>query len=147
MSSEHPSLSPQAQRMKQKVSSWSRQQALSNWGFPTRMVYLHYTSYLRYTILVGNPRNGMQPCAEVATWTPHWHKKLLTVTSLLNSVQTKLRLAALVWRQTICCFFELPRSDNNKDTITTITPVAITTIILMMVRIIRIKILTMSWVR
>ena len=29
---------------------WSR-------GFPTRMVYLHYTSCLRYTILVGNPGN------------------------------------------------------------------------------------------
>ena len=25
-------------------------------GFPTRMVYLHYISYLRYTILVGNPQ-------------------------------------------------------------------------------------------
>ena len=25
------------------------------WGFPTRMVYLYYTSCLRYTILVGNP--------------------------------------------------------------------------------------------
>ena len=26
-------------------------------GFPTRMVYLHYISCLRYTIQVGNPRN------------------------------------------------------------------------------------------
>ena len=26
-------------------------------GFPTRMVYLHCISCLRYTILVGNPRN------------------------------------------------------------------------------------------
>ena len=25
-------------------------------GFPTRMVYLYYISYLRYTILVGNPQ-------------------------------------------------------------------------------------------
>ena len=29
----------------------------ANRGFPTRMVYLYYISCLRYTILVGNPRN------------------------------------------------------------------------------------------
>ena len=30
----------------------------ANWGFWTRMVYLFYTSCLRYIILVGNPRNS-----------------------------------------------------------------------------------------
>ena len=44
----------------------------SNWGFPTRMVYLHYISCLRYAILVGNPRNGgcdrrwSKPCQQLA---------------------------------------------------------------------------------
>ena len=32
----------------------------TNRGFPTRMVYLYYMPCLRYTILVGNPRNGQQ---------------------------------------------------------------------------------------
>ena len=31
------------------------------WGFPTRMVYLHYISCVRYTILVGNPQLGTLP--------------------------------------------------------------------------------------
>ena len=39
-------------------------------GFPIRMVYLYYRSYLRYTILVGNPRYIhvlvlLKPCSHV----------------------------------------------------------------------------------
>ena len=36
-------------------------------GFPTRMVYLYYTSYLRYTNLVGNPRYSQTHISEVIT--------------------------------------------------------------------------------
>ena len=37
-----------------------------NQGFPARMVYLHYISCLRYTILVGNPQNAsLKKCSHV----------------------------------------------------------------------------------
>ena len=39
------------------------------WGFPTRMVYLYYISYLRYTILAGNSRYaGWQWCMQHWNW-------------------------------------------------------------------------------
>ena len=40
----------------QRTYRCRKQEWLSFQGFPTRMVYLHYISCLRYTILVGNPR-------------------------------------------------------------------------------------------
>ena len=39
--------------------------------FPIRMVYLYYTSCLRYTILVGNPRNFVACCCQVMFFTTH----------------------------------------------------------------------------
>ena len=41
------------------ASWWLTHPAAVNRGFPTRMVYLRYISCLRYTILVGNPQNGV----------------------------------------------------------------------------------------
>ena len=43
-------------------------------GFPTRMVYLYFLSCLRYTILVGNPRNKTTTQIHMLLT---WIKKLL----------------------------------------------------------------------
>ena len=53
-------------RSRKRVADWpvAEQCVTLSWlskiirGFPTRMVYLHYISCLRYTILVGIPRNA-----------------------------------------------------------------------------------------
>ena len=39
-----------------QFACWCSSGTFAFQGFPTRMVYLYYTSRLRYTILVGNPR-------------------------------------------------------------------------------------------
>ena len=89
----------------------------TNRGFPTRMVYLHYISYLRYTILIGNPQNGcgnqegaepciLVDCAQVLYRVLHFRPNTLILT---HSYQHSCALceacsvACLVWLYNMLC--------------------------------------------